>query len=568
MNASGCKFMAEPSSSGEVSGESPTHQPDSRLSESPHVVRRKISAPNADGSIFVDPAASQLPALIADNIARRAAYDFDVQGRSLTDLGGLARRELLDAAIEYTSSYRNIDTLAAASRDADRLFLAGHQPQMFHPGVWVKNFALGKLARSAGAAAINLVIDSDAVKSTTIGLPTGSREHPHLEQVPFDQRSVGIPFEDRPVRDMAMFESFGRRVQEELATFVSDPLVRTYWPSVIERYRATNRLGASLAQARHQLEGEWGLETLELPQSRVCQTEAFAWFAAHVLAHLPRFWDVYNDAVHEYRRVYRIRSAVHPVPDLESNDGWLEAPFWLWTADKPTRRRLFARRRGDEIVVTDRDGLEFVLNLSSDGDATTAVEQLRELASRGVRLRTRALLTTLFARFVACDLFLHGIGGGKYDELTDVIAARFFGLTLPRYVVLSGTLRLPIERHGTRDADLRTMQQRLREYEFHPERYLDGKLADAAPIVDRKAKWVATSPTRENARERCRAIRECNSELQSFVESQRRELLGARDAVRERLASERVLGRRDFSFCLFPSTNLRKFLLEFRALDF
>ncbi len=261
---------------------------------------------------------------------------------------------------------------------------------MFHPGVWVKNFALGKLARSAGAAAINLVIDSDAVKSTAIGLPTGSREHPHLEHASFDQRSVGIPFEDRPVRDMAMFESFGRRVQEEIATFVSDPLVRTYWPSVLERYRETNRLGASLAQARHQLEGEWGLETLELPQSRVCQTEAFAWFAAHVLAHLPRFWDVYNDAVHEYRSVYRIRSAVHPVPDLESNDGWLEAPFWLWTEKKPTRRRLFARRRGDEIVVTDRDGLEIVLNLSPEGDATAAVEQIRALTSRGVRLRTRA----------------------------------------------------------------------------------------------------------------------------------------------------------------------------------
>ena len=30
------------------------------------------------------------------------------------------------------------------------LFLAGHQPQMFHPGVWYKNFALGELAGGTG----------------------------------------------------------------------------------------------------------------------------------------------------------------------------------------------------------------------------------------------------------------------------------------------------------------------------------------------------------------------------------------------------------------------------------
>ena len=31
------------------------------------------------------------------------------------------------------------------------IFLAGHQPELFHPGVWFKNFALGALARRHGA---------------------------------------------------------------------------------------------------------------------------------------------------------------------------------------------------------------------------------------------------------------------------------------------------------------------------------------------------------------------------------------------------------------------------------
>ena len=61
-------------------------------------------------------------------------------------------------------------------------------------------------------------------------------------------------------------------------------------------HRESGRLGAALAQSRHQLEGRWGLETLEVPQSRICQSEPFCWFVAHLLARLPRLWEIVPDA--------------------------------------------------------------------------------------------------------------------------------------------------------------------------------------------------------------------------------------------------------------------------------
>ena len=88
-----------------------------------------------------------------------------------------------------------------------------------------------------------------------------------------------------------------------------------------------------------------GNETLELPQSAVCQLPEFAWFVAHLLAHLPRFWAAHNDALAAYRHAHRLRNRAHPVPDLAESDGWLEAPFWIWTADDPRRRPLFARQQ-------------------------------------------------------------------------------------------------------------------------------------------------------------------------------------------------------------------------------
>jgi len=68
------------------------------------------------------------------------------------------------------------------------------------------------------------------------------------------------------------------------------------------------------------------------------------------------------------------------------------------------------------------------------------------LEAVGLKVRSRALTTTLFARVCLGDLFMHGLGGGKYDELTDDLIRRFFGLEPPGYLVLTGTLRLPLPR--------------------------------------------------------------------------------------------------------------------------
>ena len=96
----------------------------------------------------------------------------------------------------------------------------------------------------------------------------------------------------------------------------------------------TDRLGACIARARHLIEAQWGLTTLEIPQSWVCDLDSFHWLVAHLLARMDEFSAVYNEAVREYRRLYRIRSASHPVPDLAVEGEWQEAPFWIWSQGK------------------------------------------------------------------------------------------------------------------------------------------------------------------------------------------------------------------------------------------
>ena len=544
-----------------------------------HARPRQFQTPRDDGGKLVAPPVGACAELIDGNQQRLAACDYDVHGQTLAELAAAARRELLDEAWIYTRGYCDAGASPASGAPGSipALVLAGHQPELFHPGVWLKNFTLDRVARGHGAVAINLLVDSDTMKASSLRVPTGTVARPRVEAVLFDQPATAMPFEERRIIDRGLFESFAERAAQKIEGLVPSQLVSDFWPDVVRRSRDTDRLGECLAQARHIWEQTWGTATLEIPQSRVCSLPAFQRFAAHLLAHLPRLWDIYNAALFEYRRANHVRSHAHPVPELAAEGEWLEAPFWIWRADDPVRRPLFVASRRDRIVLTDRAGWENSLDLSADAAPDRAMEQLQALARGGVRLRTRALITTMLARVLLGDLFLHGIGGAKYDQMTDVLVERFFGLQPPDYMVVSGTLRLPIEYRRGAATELCRSRQTMRELAYHPERFVDppagktrcercegqsrhGETGEPGRSIESKREWIATPKTPENAPARHQAIRAANEALRPWV-AERRETLGREiERLEGQARAEAILGSREYSFCLYPQDQLRDFL--------
>jgi hypothetical protein len=520
---------------------------------------RRLRAPAESGGKLIAPPLEGAGDAIERNAAAIGTSDYDVQGRSLGRLAKQARDELVQAAWAYTRSYRDVSRPAAGP--ATRLILAGHQPQLFHPGVWYKNFVLGAIAQRHSGLAINLVIDSDTIKTASLRVPSGTIAQPVVESVSFDRQTAPIPYEARRVVDRDCLASFGQRAAEAVSPLVPDPFVRAFWPLVKQRAGECDNLGQCIAQARHIQEGRWGGATLEIPQSHVCDLPVFHWFACHLLARLPRLWDVYNRSVADYRRANHVRSTAHPVPNLTSDDDWLEAPFWIWSVDDPHRRRLFVHAAGDEIVLSDRVAFEHTLALSPDGDAARAADQLAELASRGIRIRTRALMTTLFARLFLGDLFLHGIGGAKYDQVTDAIIERFFGIKPPEYMTVTATLRLPVAQAAATPDAPRRVNAALRDMAYHPERHLSANgEATLEALVRQKREWIAATPTVANARQRCHQIRHANERMQPFLAEQRQALQDERAAVESGLRNQSILASRDYAFCLYPEAALRRLM--------
>ena len=531
----------------------------------------RLRAPADHGSTYIDPPLSIAREMIDRNRTHIAGTELDLLGMPWADVAFAARRELVRQARNYTAQYRDVAPAdsAPASQQTERVLMAGHQPQLFHAGVWFKNFALDSVARAQDAVSVNLIIDNDVPRDCSIRVPTGNLEAPRVEHVDWARPTNLTPYEDQVVHDAEQFNSFGERVATSLSPLIQAPLVERIWPWAADLVRGDANPGRAIAAARHRLEGELGLSTLELPLSRVCATSSFRQFASHLLAHLPRLWDIYNTSLAEYRSAHSIRSQAHPVPDLRRDDEWLEAPLWIWSVADPTRRRLFARGTPDGVELTDRHHISTKLVHTADGDGQRAVEQLSALERSGTRIRPRALITTMYVRMVLCDLFLHGIGGAKYDGLTDLFIRRFWNSEPPGFSTISGTLLLPVRRTPAHPRDLHQVDMRLRQLRYHPEQYiaLDGlssprERQEVERLAASKRRAVADQPSRGKRRARHLEISEANAALQPYVESQRAKLTDQRVRLAEQVRENAVLSSREYAFCLFPEETLVPLLLE------
>ena len=520
---------------------------------------RRLRAPKDDGSTFFDPPLDRCARITGENVALASRPDRLRGGHDLHQLACEARAHLLQAARAYTSAYRDVTEFA--DRADAPFIMTGHQPELYHPGVWIKNFLLHRLARRQRAHAVHLLIDNDTLAEPSIRVPTGSVSSPRVESVAFDRRLGEMPFEARSICDAEVFASFAARVTKTVEPFVDEPLVNGLWDDALSAAQQTSNVGRSLAQARHRLEGSWGLQTLEVPLSTVCDHASFRRFAAILLQELPRFQQIHNTSLDAYRRENRIRSKTHPVPALGKEGEWSEAPFWLWQATKPVRRRLFARTVANTIEISDLHEIRHSLPHSADASSDGIVVALERLTNAGLRLRPRALLTTMFARLFLSDLFIHGIGGAKYDQLTDAIIEQFFGFQAPAFLTATATAKLPIDRPHISLEDYRRVGRELREVEFNPQRHVDNS-REAQRLAAAKRDLIATPPEASERRQRHDEIAQLNNAMRPFAEAKRKTLLSEKATIWQLLRHQRVLGSREYSFCLFPERSLRSFLLD------
>ena len=520
------------------------------------------AAPKDDRSILAVPKLSDWRSNLAENV-RHLHGNASIAGRTLSELRTQARQDLVDAARTYHATF---DGDTSWSPDIDQPFIVtGHQPELFHPGVWIKSFATARFAKGVSGLPVHVIIDNDTIKASAIRVPAGGPDRFIVGHVPFDKWEGEIPYEERAVVDESVLADFPARVRATMSRLPFEPIVSEYWEHVLEAANVTSNLGERLAFGRRKLEQQFGIQNVEVPLSHLCRSRSFLLLIGEVITRLADFQSIYNTSLAEYRQKYKVRSRHHPATDLDKDNDWRETPFWIWHPNDVHRSVLWVRQNGPMLELRADEIWVASLPVGSEPSA----DEIANYLSHSIgdwKIRPRAMMTTLYLRVLVSDWFIHGLGGGKYDEVTDQIARGFWKIEPPSFAILTATLRLPAPSKGSVAYHLAECRKLARDMYWNPDRHLDDQLRERAPVagwIEEAAQRRAVTPSNHADRyERFLALRALNTRLRPYVEADRRQIEEQGSDLADRLRSDQALESRDYAFCLHPRESLAELMSQ------
>ncbi len=364
-------------------------------------------------SVTLNPPYEEWGAILASNLGVASALHEVVGSTNVAAV----RRDLVEVAARYRSEMRECalrvgltipDRAPTAQGVGAAIVMAGHQPVLYHPGILEKTKRLGALASERGAYALNVAIDTDEGDGGRLLWPLRDGDDVVIKQSTIGT-GEGLYREQRVVSREASIDTFAQ-LKRDLTT--SGCL------NALQGAERAGRLYASLegesivlanALVRTVLSG--GVYD-EVPLSRILEAPSVREFLEQIVRDAERFGALYNGALERYRANHKIKNPANPFPNMSITAEAIELP--LWEVSRGSRHGVLVKRSEPSIPP----------NL---------------LAPRGS-------IVTLLLRGLCSDLFIHGIGGGKYDLFVNAFAEAYWGSALPRFVVASATEYLFPER--------------------------------------------------------------------------------------------------------------------------
>ncbi|MDN3515747.1 MAG: hypothetical protein NG747_15285 [Candidatus Brocadia sp.] len=565
--------------------------------------------PKNNKEVFVDPAIHRIPEMILANKHTINRYTVEINGVPLPVLREKTRKELLRMAVRYTdgiqsliqkdrpgscrymrnsnqedvSRHRVPETLSMKGLPLDSeairnipIIQTGHEPVFYYPGVWIKNHLAHYLATKMGGIGVNMIVDNDACKMGFMHMPVLSEIPANIRKVALVEGLDNVAYEDVAFDHVETILRFREEIITLFKKNVSDETIKTtmeLMQSTFENFMncvagcyqmgCTDMVGL-LSTARRSLETSFCLDNLEIPVSWMCDTDGFCQFLLHLFYNAERFAHIYNEKLAEYRAIHKIRSKANPLPELKTEGNAVELPFWVWKAGEQ-RKRCYLRKEGESLGIT--DGAEVFLTLKKGDGFPVQGAKLRELRHARVKLRPRAITATMFSRLFFSDLFIHGIGGAKYDTITDEIIREFFGIDPPSFATISTTLFLPLETFDVNTGTLHALHYELKDMNYNPERYASEELLRDEGFIGRMKEkqrlleMMAVCNGEEKSRyfHRIGELNKLNLlRLEVEMEKKKKEI----EEANNKLAYNEVVQFREYAVAIYPMKVLEEYFLR------
>lgn len=327
----------------------------------------------------------------------------------------------------------NLDSARAAFRrelglpDAGdgRMVMTGHQCSLWHAGVLAKYLACDRMVPGEYDHAAWLWVDQDSDETHTVRVPV--RANGGLAVT--DWQLHAPPRADVAVAGVPAFVP---------APFTGEPALPGVQAGIGAYVNALRRHADAPNAARQTAAALADLMSPLLrrpPPPAVFATGLMSTeLGAALIARMRRGPRVcvehYNDAVFAHP------SAGVANMSLGDGEGGVELPLWRFAPSMP-RQRVFAR---------DLDDLKLDPRF----------------------LAPRALLMTGMVRMGACDLFVHGTGGGVYDRITEQWFHNWLGLPLAPAITVTADLLLPLHTREVSPRDVAQARWRVHHARHDP----------------------------------------------------------------------------------------------------
>jgi hypothetical protein len=447
------------------------------------------------------------------------------------------------------------------------VILTGHQAGFDHAGVFAKTIAVEALAAHLGGTGVFLTVDSDLPKTTQMRVPFARRGQVRRGIVQIPGCDPELPVEWQPPVARSRWREFFDRIAELVAA--DDTLLPTYTEGFFDDPAKSLDLLAAIGRGQVRVGGLLGLKAArDISTSQLSRTPEFRAFVAHLMLRAEQFAHQYNQAQQAYRARHRVRSRRQPVPRLVIDGERVELPFWI-SQEGRARQRLLVADRGDHVVL-------FADYTSIGRESTARLSNAANLAegfrfeSKGWHLRPRALSLSAFTRLFVSDLFVHGIGGAKYDEMTQDFIRRFFGVDLPPACCVTATAYLPLPQFDVTPADLAAIRHARRDMHFNPQRHVPDLPRDLlqcrAGLIEQSKKLRNENRFDRAARRRTfQEIRSINHELLRCDMQRVMEFEKQWRRMEQHERSDRVARDRECFFALHPRRTMEELVERIRA---
>ena len=557
-----------------------------------------LRVPENNKEIFVEPAIDFIPDLLNTNRNRIQKYKFEINGIPFKVLREKTREELLHNAVRYTDAIKSLirnrpesslyvsnntrkgstsqtfqDKLYINERALDHesiknipIIQTGHEPIFYYPGVWIKNHLTHHLAKKLGGVGVNMIVDNDACNRGFIYVPVLSERSASIRRVALIKNKDSVAYEEIVLDDIGMLLQFKDEVISILRKNVLNENVKTtvehmqaafeeFINRIVEYHQSgcVDMVGL-LTSVRSELEENFSIDNLEVPVSWMCDTDGFYHFFLHILYNADRFLKIYNKELAEYRSAHKIRSKANPLPELKVVGSLVELPFWVWSKGGQ-RSKCYMQDDGEFVKITNRENV--LCTLKKGEEVVENISRLKKSLEARFKIRSRAITTSMFSRLFFSDLFIHGIGGAKYDNITNEIIKEFFEIYPPAFVAISANVFLPLETFDLEAGALQVLQHDLEDMRYNPERYASGNVQNDTKfirIVKEKQRLIAEMVVcgKDEKKRYFDQIKKLNKLMLIKVEGIFQKKQSEISTIHGKLAYNEVIKFREYPTCIYP----------------